>query len=488
MAVSSSVFVILLLLAAAALQQTWGLRNRRGGPSVDAPDCSSLDADVLILGAGVTGIVAGKTLSENNITNFIILEGMPDIGGRVRSVPFGGVNVELGANWIQGVLGDNDSEVNPLWPLKVQYDLEGFVTDYGALVLYAEDGVRIPDADVERVEKRMDKAYNRAEREASRRRRNRKLRDVSIRAALRLAQWEPKTGAELFREWFSFDFCLAETPGLSSLLRNLPISTYEDFGPDDYFVTDQRGFSILFKKLAEQYLKPSDPRLHLNETVQSIEWRNCCVCVTTNLKRYCATTAIHTFSIGTLQHNTVQFLPSLPRWKRRAINTFSMAYYLKIFVEFPSVFWDNSEYIGYSSLRRGYYPIIQPLNLFFPENPPIVLVTVTQDEAWRISHQSENQTIAEIWELFQTIYGDSVPEPKAILVPDWVTNPFFHGMYTNLPTGLTNADRRNLRQPLGSLVFGGETASDYPGFAHGGFDSGVRTATAASNFVNLCKP
>ena len=488
MAVSRSVFVILLLLAAAALQQTWGLRNRRGGPSVDAPDCSSLDADVLILGAGVTGIVAGKTLSENNITNFIILEGMPDIGGRMRSVPFGGVNVELGANWIQGVLGDNDSEVNPLWPLKVQYDLQGFVTDYGALVLYAEDGARIPDDDVEKVEKRMDKAYNRAEREASRRRRNRKLRDVSIRAALRLAQWEPKTGAELFREWFSFDFCFAESTDVSSLLRNIPDDTYEDFGPDDFFVTDQRGFSILARKLAEQYLEPSDPRLHLNETVQSIEWRNCCVCVTTNLKKYCATTAIHTFSIGTLQHNTVQFLPSLPRWKRRAINTFSMAYYLKIFVEFPSVFWDNSEYIGYSSLRRGYYPLIQPLNLFFPENPPIVLVTVTQDEAWRISHQSENQTIAEIWELFQTIYGDSVPEPKAILVPDWVTNPFFHGMYTNLPTGLTNADRRNLRQPLGSLVFGGETASEYPGFVHGAFDSGVRTATAASNFVNLCKP
>ena len=175
MAVGCSVFVILLLLAAAVPQQTWGLRSRRGAPTADTPDCSSLDADVLILGAGVTGIVAGKTLSENNITNFIILEGMPDIGGRVRSVPFGGVNVELGASWIQGVLGDNDTEVNPLWPLKVQYDLEGFLTDYGALVLYGEDGTRIPDDDVEKVEKRMNKAYNRIEREARQRRRKENL-------------------------------------------------------------------------------------------------------------------------------------------------------------------------------------------------------------------------------------------------------------------------------------------------------------------------
>ena len=476
---SPSVLVVLLLLAAVAPHQAWGQ------PATPL-DCSSVDADVLVLGAGIAGISAGKTLTDNNITNFLILEGMPDIGGRIRGVPFGGVNVELGANWIQGVLGGNDTEENPLWPLKLKYGIEGIITDYSALVLYTEDGVKIPDDDVEEVEKKMDKASNRIEREARRRRRNRRLRDVSIRAALRLAGWEPKNGAELFREWFSFDFCFAESPGLTSLLRNIPLSTYEDFGPDDFFVTDQRGFSTLVKKLAEEYLTPSDPRLHLNETVRSIEWGDCCVCATTNLKKYCATTAIHTFSIGTLQHKTVQFVPSLPRWKRRAINTYSMAYYLKIFVEFPYAFWDNSEYIGYGSLGRGYYPVIQPLNLFFPDNLPVVLVTVTQDEAWRLSHQSEEQTIAEIWEVFQNIYNSSAPEPTAILVPDWVTNPLFHGMYLNTPTGFRKRDLRNYRQPLGSLVFGGEAASDYSGFLHGSFLSGITGAEEAGNFVKTC--
>ena len=139
MAMVRSVLTILLLLAAVAPQQTLGLRNRhyRATPL----DCSSLDADVLVLGAGMTGISAAKTLSENNISDFLILEGMTDIGGRVRSVPFGGVNVELGANWIQGVLGDNDSEVNPLWLLKEKYKLEGNVTD-STFVLYTDDGVR----------------------------------------------------------------------------------------------------------------------------------------------------------------------------------------------------------------------------------------------------------------------------------------------------------------------------------------------------------
>jgi len=41
---------------------------------------------VLILGAGVSGIVAGKTLLDNGVDDFIILEGQNYIGGRVKQV------------------------------------------------------------------------------------------------------------------------------------------------------------------------------------------------------------------------------------------------------------------------------------------------------------------------------------------------------------------------------------------------------------------
>ena len=36
--------------------------------------CESQDADVLILGAGMAGIAAAKTLSDSGVTNFVILE------------------------------------------------------------------------------------------------------------------------------------------------------------------------------------------------------------------------------------------------------------------------------------------------------------------------------------------------------------------------------------------------------------------------------
>jgi len=47
--------------------------------------CKEPDANVLILGAGMAGIAAAKTLDENGVTNFVILEACEEFGGRMRS-------------------------------------------------------------------------------------------------------------------------------------------------------------------------------------------------------------------------------------------------------------------------------------------------------------------------------------------------------------------------------------------------------------------
>ena len=67
--------------------------------------------------------------------NVLILKGGDDIGGRVKSTEFGGVTIELGANWIQGLLTNiNESTENPLWPLKTLLNLEGNITDFMTLL------------------------------------------------------------------------------------------------------------------------------------------------------------------------------------------------------------------------------------------------------------------------------------------------------------------------------------------------------------------
>ena len=65
------------------------------------PPVEERDAEVLVFGAGVTGITTARALYDNGLTSVLVLEAGDHIGGRMRNVEFGGVQVELGANWIQ---------------------------------------------------------------------------------------------------------------------------------------------------------------------------------------------------------------------------------------------------------------------------------------------------------------------------------------------------------------------------------------------------
>ena len=51
------------------------------------------DTDVLILGAGMAGIAAAKTLNDRGVNDFIILEAQDKIGGRMATQEIAGVKV-----------------------------------------------------------------------------------------------------------------------------------------------------------------------------------------------------------------------------------------------------------------------------------------------------------------------------------------------------------------------------------------------------------
>lgn len=86
---------------------------------------------VLILGAGVAGLVAAKTLQEKGINDFLILEAQDYIGGRFKQRSFAGVKLEEGANWIHCA----DDKQNPLWELKKKHNLRGIYTNYSDVII-----------------------------------------------------------------------------------------------------------------------------------------------------------------------------------------------------------------------------------------------------------------------------------------------------------------------------------------------------------------
>ncbi|KAK7691475.1 hypothetical protein QCA50_004874 [Cerrena zonata] len=79
---------------------------------------SAKDAKVLILGGGVAGLTAARSLYDQGVTDFLIVEARHELGGRMRNHRFGAVdreyNLEVGANWVQGTSTKN-GPTNPIW-------------------------------------------------------------------------------------------------------------------------------------------------------------------------------------------------------------------------------------------------------------------------------------------------------------------------------------------------------------------------------------
>jgi polyamine oxidase len=102
-----------------------------------APASASNHTTVLILGGGMAGIIAARTLHEQGVDDFIILEAKTELGGRMIPKAFGitgrQVVVEMGPNWIQGTQQGN-GPANPIWELALKHNLSTVYNDlYGSM-------------------------------------------------------------------------------------------------------------------------------------------------------------------------------------------------------------------------------------------------------------------------------------------------------------------------------------------------------------------
>ncbi|CAF4383795.1 unnamed protein product [Rotaria sp. Silwood2] len=88
---------------------------------------------VAILGSGMAGMAAARTLSENGISDFLIIEAQSTLGGRMKEIKFGGYTIELGPSWIQGIRNNETGEENPIWTLANKHKLMNIYTDYDDL-------------------------------------------------------------------------------------------------------------------------------------------------------------------------------------------------------------------------------------------------------------------------------------------------------------------------------------------------------------------
>lgn len=467
---------------------------REGSCIDDTSQCRK--TKVAILGAGVAGITAAQALRENNISDFIIVDGNNHIGGRLYPANFGkspeGIpyRVEQGANWVHGTVSPQGA-TNPIYVLAQKYNLKHQLSNLTSLETFTHDG----PVDYWHELENFEVAWEKVEADAGAILTGNR-QDRSLRAGLRNAGWDPKGDpVKLLAEWYGIESELAHQAEESSQLFSVVAfnSTEYQFSEHNLFITDQRSFGTFIIEEAKELLSHyNDTRLFLNTTVGSVDYTNASSVLikSANNENFCvvAEQVITTFSLGVLQSRDVKFVPEFPDWKQTAIDTMQMGIYTKIFFQFPpnETFWDKStEFFLYASKTRGYYPVWQSLDhdLFHPGSG-LIFATVVGDQSRRIERLTDEEVKQEALGVLRDMFGD-IPEPTAFYFPRWGSTPWSYGSFSNMPPGMTIENHQNLRANIGRVWFAGEHIStNYFGFLQGAWFEGRKSGEKVAARLN----
>ncbi|WCJ36059.1 Polyamine oxidase 1 [Euphorbia peplus] len=441
---------------------------------------ASPSPSVIVIGAGMSGIAAAKTLQEAGIKDIIIVEATGRIGGRLMKTEFSGNTVEMGGNWLFG----GGPITNPLMEIAHKLKLKTSLSDFDNITsnTYKQEGGLYSKEEVEQVDEVATARDSFCEKFSQMLSTKKKDVDVSILAAQRIYKSVPTSPLEMVVDFFHNDFEDTEPPRLTSLRHTYPRNELVDHGEDEYFVADPRGYEVIVQYLAKQFLSSltSDPRLKLNKAVKEISYSDNGVTLKTeDGSTYNSKYVIVSVSLGVLQSDLIEFKPKLPTWKKIAIADFSMTIYTKIFLKFPYKFWPTgpgTEFFLYTHVRRGYYPIWQHLEKEYPGSN-VIMVTLTSDESRRVEALTDKEIEAEIMEILKKLFGEKIPNPEEILVPRWGMSKYYKGSYSNWPPNYTQQRKDQLAEAIGPVYFTGEhTSKKYIGYATGAYYAGIDTA------------
>ncbi|XP_065655685.1 uncharacterized protein LOC100215158 [Hydra vulgaris] len=422
--------------------------------------------DILVLGAGFSGLGAAIQLGKNNVNNFLVLEAKDYIGGRIKQVPFGGVTIELGAGWI------HDADILPqkYYDLSKKYNMKLHSVNYANVLYKWKNGTKVDENLKLRTENELSNKYLNMKNIALKRYQEGRG-GVNMRTALRMADWIPDTYMKQAAEYFQLDFENGVIPEDIDAITSGSTGSGKDF-----INADPRGYS--FPVLEEaKFIK--DKILLKHEVTKIEQLANKKYTVYTTKGTFSAKHVLVTFSTGVLLSKKITFIPELPLWKTEALSMVPMNHYCKIFLQFKNAFWDTKpEYIVVTGNDRGYFQHWQTFDFktLYP-GKNILLATLTGETCKKYHLISDVEVVDEIYAVLKGMYAQAT-KPTAILRSSWSTDPHVMGSYSTQTGGINEDDYRALDHPVNaSLWFTGEyKGREEFGYAHKALELGMEEA------------
>lgn len=448
------------------------------------------ECDVIVIGAGMSGLAAAKHLQENEC-DVLVLEARDRVGGRMwTDRSWNDISLDLGASWIHGLGGHPSQEpfgeplVNPITDLARDYGLPLFIfDDEESVVVYEHNGTKIDDADYIDSLYEEFKAFYLNEHKAL----LKNNEDISLQK--KVDEFVGKLTDEEYRQlnytlvWNIEGEYGADASDLS--LRAFPKMGYKMSGREAIF---PRGYDQVVKRLADEV---GADKILLKHVVEKVDYSDeKIVTVTTNKEPFTAKYVISTLPLGVLQKDSVDFIPDLPPWKTKAINSLKMGVLSKAYFVFDEAFWDDVTWITYIPEQKGHW--VYFANLQSLTGAPVLLAFnsgeygLEIDKKWKEGKSDE--IVSEAMKILTTIYGKDgkiygkdgnvIKGPVYVNVTKWGADEYSWGSYSYTAVNSSNADYYTMSKPVDDRIFfaGEATEVNYPATVHGAFFSGMREA------------
>lgn len=428
------------------------------------PDVPGPDADVVVVGAGVSGLAAARALVQGG-KRVVVLEARDRVGGRTWTDDALGVPVDLGASWIHGVDG------NPLWELApalgidtVEFTVGSFQFDGRPIGWHAPSGRRLTEAeaasfvaDLHALDAALPEVVEHAPPPST--------YASAVNAVLRDLRIDGDRAARV-REY---------TAHRSEDLCGAPVTVLDAHGLDEEHVP---GDEVVFPRGYGQYARALAEGLdvRLSSVVRAVRQSpDGAVVELADGRVTTAAEVVVTVPLGVLQAGAVTVEPPLAPDVLDAMGRLGMGVYDKVFLRFPERFWGDDWVVRQQGPAGVDWHSWYDMSRVTGE--PVLAALVGGAGARRIESLPDALVVDEGLEALRRMFGSSVPEPDAVRITRWAADPFARGSYSYLHVGASPDDHDLLGSRCGRVQLAGEaTWGDDPATVHGALLSGLRAA------------
>jgi monoamine oxidase len=419
---------------------------------------------VVIVGAGIAGLVAARLLRADGIA-VVVVEARDRIGGRIDTIDLAGAPVDVGAAWIHGRGG------NPVAAMADGYGVATRPHAYEPVALWdATEGRFAGDDELTTAlarEEGLLAALPSLQAELGEQASMQAAIDAHV-AALALG---PR--AERYARLILEQYMLEVDYGGPTARTSLAIFDEDEFyGYDDHVVVG--GYRSLLAPLAEGL----DVRLAspVTRVVVAADEARVELAGGEVLR---ADRVIVTVPLGVLQAGGIAFAPALPAAKREAIARLEMGSLEKVILRWDAAFWPKTPDAAwlFAGTTRGEFPLIFDLSAAAGA-PTLALLHGGARAREALGALDDAALVERARAVLAAVLGVAVPPPVAAHVTRWRDDPYSRGSYSFPALGQSLDDFDALAAPVGDrLLFAGEATSRTTfGTVHGAVLSAVREA------------